>query len=71
VVIAPYVDDSVGDSGEGAHIAIGIVAPHFRPGCCIEGIDVMITASNVNDSVGRGGGGQNAFGHMVQIQYAV
>ena len=57
MVVASYVDDSVGCDRRGVHMAPGRVVPHLCPGCRVEGINIVVVASYVDDSVGdcRGG----------------
>ena len=50
--VAPYVDNSIIDGGRGAHNVSGRVAPRLRPGCRIQGVDVMVIAPYVDDTVG-------------------
>lgn len=52
VVITFYKDYVVNDSGRGIHFSPGQEAPHYTPSPCIESIDVVINASDVDNVVG-------------------
>ena len=59
VVIAPHVDDAVGDGGRGVHAVSGRVVPELRAVGGVEGVDVVVKAPHVDDAVGDGGGGSH------------
>ena len=68
VVIAPDVDDAVGDGGGGVHTSPGREVPELGAGGGVEGVDVAITAPDVDDAVGDGGGGVHiALGRVVPL----
>ena len=54
MVLAPEVDDPIGDGRGGVHKVSGRVAPHLRPCIRIDSIDVVIHAPD-DDPIGDGG----------------
>jgi len=48
------LSDPISNSGGRIHTVASHVVPQFHPSFCIEGVDVVISASHVDDAV-RGG----------------